>query len=269
MSEKLYRLAEDAIAGKYEAVRKRTRGELRRSTEPLPFALTGLALLSHGRPEVRSRSELTLDQKQLISTLFRAASAAVARQMLTVHPALGDEVLEHSWFRDKLSVGPLKRLPRKDQATKLLRVLLSDSHQFIEYRKRGLFDWDNGDAQAALAIVYGWGARFLNQRGVLQRASSIHRQAREILAIAREAHPENPVFEPLEHRFRLAWHSLTPEESTRARNALRRFSARRVRGDRDRALQLLAVTREAEPQGKARATRLKKKSRRRSKGRSR
>ena len=256
MSQELFRLAEDAVAGKYEAVRKKTRTELRRTTEPLPFALTGLAVLSHGVPGVRGRGELTLEERQLISTLFRAALAAVARQMLKAHPAIADEVLNNKWFRDKLALGPLKRLSREGQATKLLRVLLSDSHQFIEYRDRGLFDWDNGDAQAALAIVYGWGSRILNQRGVLQRAASIHREAREILAAARSAYPDNSVFEPVERRYRLAWRSLTPEESIRERRGLRHLPARRRRSDRDRALQLLTVTRAIEPaRRKPRSTR--------------
>jgi hypothetical protein len=247
MSKQHPQLAEDAIAGEYERVRQQVKGELRTTTDALTFALTGLAILSHGVPSVRTREELTLEQKQIVSTLFRTTLAAAARQMLKVHPDLVDEVLNHEWLKRKLTVGPLKRLSREDQATKLLRVLLTDSHKFIEYRDRGLFEYDNGDTQAALAIVYGWGARIVGQRGVLQRASAIHREARDILAAARASFPDNQVVELVDRRFKLAWHSLTSEESARERSALQRIGKRGGQDERGLVLRLLSVTKSTLP----------------------
>lgn len=242
MSEHSYKLVDDVVAGRYEQVRQQAKAELREADDALPYALAGLALVSHGVPTVRARDELALEQKQLLSALFRVALAALARRMLRAHPEVEAEVLGHDGLSTKLTVGPLKRLSRVDQATKLLRVLLAESHRFIQFRERGLFDWDDGDAHAAAAIVYGWGGRIVGRRGLLQRSPAIHREARDVLEAAGKAFPENLVVEAVRRRFALAWRSLTPEEVTVEHSALQRIGTRRAGGSRGNALRMVCAT---------------------------
>ena len=117
--------------------------------------------------EVGGYRRISNYETQRARSLFSTATAVVANRLLRAHPdpwTLADEVLQSEIIRPYLDIGPFRRLCRSDRALKALHRLLANSQIVIDYQWRGLLEWDDGDAQGAMAIVHTW-HRVVTSRG--------------------------------------------------------------------------------------------------------
>jgi hypothetical protein len=241
MSELLRELTSAAILGESETLRRKAKAKRRVAGESLPFAVAVLPIISGNDLEAGGYRRISYSEKGLARSLFLTASTAVARRLLQAHPRLVDEVLAHEYIKKHLGTGPLKRLPRDDQAVKVLRALLADSHQFMEYQEQGLFAWDNGDAQGAMAVVYGWRKVVTKTRGVFESVSRIHKGGRMILSAARLAHPHNLFLELIDHRIKLSWDTQGRVRRAGSIPALERLAEQSGPGEREEVIRLLSL----------------------------
>jgi hypothetical protein len=241
MSELLKNTISNAILCSFDFLRRQAKKKRYTSNEPLPFALAGVLIVSGNDLEAAGFRKNSWYETQVACRLFRTTATVVAKRLLQAHPDLEEEVLTHEYIKDHLKTAPLKRLSRDIQAIKSLRVLLRDSSFFIQYQKRNLFGWDNGDAQGAMAIVYGWRKAVTKGRGIFQSVSEIHKDARKILTDTLNIHNDNPFLQIIGHRFKLSWDSDARVKSAKSISALEELSGRGGPHDRDIGIKLFSL----------------------------
>jgi hypothetical protein len=241
MSTLLKALISAAILGDYERLHQKIKTEEEIDGEALPYAHTGLIILSGNSLEIEGHRILSRYEIGLTRKIFRASSKIVAHKLLAANPQLVEEVLNHPFLESNLKIGPLKRLTRTEQAAKALRLLISDAQPCIDFQEKGLFDWDTGDVQGAMAITYGWRKVVTKKRGIFQSPSLIHRQGHQLLRTALATHPENQLLQLIEHQHHLAWASAGRIRRANTFTALEALSQTTGDGDLAESIRLLAL----------------------------
>ena len=231
------RLVERAVSGDLDALRERTKAD-RHDPEAtaLPHALAGLLLLWGTRAEFDGYRHPTPPEAGTAGGLFRTARTVVARGTLREHPDEVDEVRRHKWVLDKLGTGPIRRQSRTEQAISGLANLLVQPDFLREYHRRGLFDWAEGDAEAALLVANAWRHAVAAREPPKMTRTDEWETLQAVLADARGTHPENPALEFVDARCRLAWGALLPGDRDALVDALDSLAA----DDRGRATTLAA-----------------------------
>jgi hypothetical protein len=231
-----------ALRGELDALRSSAKAELATRAEPLPFATAALIVISGNDLEIDGYRSLSAYEASLAWSFFCAGVTSVAKQLLQVHPAVAEEVLAHKFIKEHLTTGPFKRLPRNLQAIKALSGLFADAWFFMEYQQRGLFDWDDGDAQGTIAIVYLWRKVVQGKRGIFQSSGQLHKEGRQILASVCAAHPQNTHLRLIDHRAKLAWFTRTPDERATSMAVLDDLSRQPGQIEDTMAIRLLALS---------------------------
>lgn len=238
MANLLLELATDATLGNYDTLRSQAKSA-QRTTEPLSYAIAGLLIIAGNNLEVSGYRVLSNHEVRTAKSLFLTATTGVAHELLQAHPNLADEVLNYEIIKPFLDNGPLKRLSKPDQALKSLRQLLIDPQFFWDYKKRGLFDWDDGSAHAAMGIVYCWRKVVTDQQGIFQSVSDIHKEGRLILDEAQLVYVQNQILELVAHRAKLGWASQTLTTHQLSLNAIETVVPLATEGEQRDAVQLI------------------------------
>jgi hypothetical protein len=202
----------EALMSEADALIAQAQADRRWATDGLPYALAGLMTVSGSVHELGGYRELTERELQLGSALFRTAVAAVARWLVRERPEVAEQALSHPWVRSKSESGPLFRLPESERAVKAVRLLLADSKTFIGWQREGRLDADDGGAQAAMAVVYGWRKVVSTRRGIFESATWAHRQSAVVRELALDAHPGHLLLRLVQARWMLAWRWLSPAQ---------------------------------------------------------
>lgn len=242
MSELLLQLTSEALLGNLDALREQAKGARQTSDQALPFAIAGLLVISGNRHEIGGYRSISNYEVRRARSLFLTAQTVAAHRLLQAHPELADEVLSSEIIRPSLDIGPFSRLSRSDQALKALQILLADSQLFVEYQRRGLLGWDDGDTQGAMGIVYTWRKAVATGRGVLQPVSHIHQEGRLILSTAITLYPENALLTELGHRANGAWASQTPGERATSMAALQSMVQETSQEPRQKTIYLFGLS---------------------------
>jgi len=186
--------------------------------------VAGLLQISGSVDETGGYRRLTHDDLQACRALFQTAVTATARALVKAHPELTNEALAHPWIAQNRDSGPLARLASGPRAIKALSLLLLDSATVRGFQQEGRFGWDDGSAQAAMAVTYAWGKVVGQPRGAVESAAEVHQQAKAVLSFALAEHEETSALQLVATRHATAWRWLQSKEQDAAFATLGRLA---------------------------------------------
>lgn len=177
------------------------------SKNPIEAALPALISIAGSRKEMNGYYSGNTTTAHTVNTIFKNILIRTAYQIYKHHPDIVSKVLNRPFIKKKIKENALTS---EDHVLKILSSSIMDINFYINLRKKGYMDWDDGSYETAIIIGYGWKRTLSPKMQLGQPNTTIHFATRCLIHHALQDYPENDLLKFVAQRYRSSWHINSP-----------------------------------------------------------